>query len=154
MATVNRKTARGALATLFTAALVGDSLPCKTVLGYRPSELRIENAQTPLVFICSAATEDDIGGPVLQDTSFVYDVHSIVRYSDGGDWNEDDAEDALDDIECLVRGTVNANRAADNWNRLEYLGSTNAADLDFDLGGITYRHEIIRLRARYMGNRS
>lgn len=154
MATANRKTSRAALQVLLEAALVGVGLPCQVVYGYRPANDRVESSATPFAFVCSAGTEDDFGNTILQDTAFVFDVHSIVRYSDGVAWNEDDAEDALDDIECAVRDMINDNRHATNWAHLEYLGSTNAADLDFDLGGQTYRHEIIRLRARYQGNRS
>lgn len=153
MATANRKTARGALATLLTSGLVGTGLPCKAVFAYRPAIDRIQALQTPFVFITSASTGDDFGHAVLQDTTFAYDIHSIVLYSDGASWNEDDAEDALDDIEAIVRSTVNANRSTANWNHLTYSGDTNAADLDFDLGGLTYRHEIIRVAARYQGNR-
>ena len=154
MATENRKTSRKALATLLGAALVGDGKPCSTVFSYRPAIDRIQTITTPFVFVTSASTEDDIGHSVLQDTTFIHDVHTVVLYSDMNTWQEDDAEDSLDDIEAIVRDVVNANRSATQWAQLEYRGPTNAADVDFDIGGLTYRHEIIRIAARYQGNRS
>ena len=146
--TTNRKAARQKIATDLAGVLVGTGKPAQAVLNHRPFQI----TKTPLVFVTSAATEDNSPNHAVENVYFDYDIHTICLYSDEVAWHETNAEDALDDIEQIVRAYCRANRTLSGyWSHLQYDGPTNAADVDFDVDGVNFRHEIIRVRVHVEG---
>lgn len=140
--TINRETIRDALTTILTTALVGAGKPAQAVYGYQPADFR---GQSPVVTISS--------GPIMRPpmtiagnaVECILDIHVFVLYDDGGTWNEDDAEDRLDLIECTIADTLQTYRRHPNyWQRAVYEGETETGSLA--IGGDEYRIERIRVR--------
>jgi hypothetical protein len=68
-------------------------------------------------------------------------IHVFVLYTDGDAWNEDDAEDRLDDIEQKIADLIEANQTTDNWQAISY-AERSACD-SVEIGGDEYRRETI-----------
>jgi hypothetical protein len=141
MASVSREVARDALTTLLDAALVGVGLPVQAVYGYQRGDFQ---GQSPVVTVSSGPIMRELQsmGACWTDTLQLY-VHVFVLYSDEDSWGEDDAEDALDDIEALVADVVLANRSTANWDSLRYAEETQPGGVE--IGGVEYRYEFIPL---------
>lgn len=134
----NRETARDALVTLLNTALVGSGLPASVVYGYQVGDF---GGLSPVVVVSSAGSERNdltsLGGMV----TFRYTIDVFVTYTDGGSWQEDDAEDRLDLIEKAIWDTCQANQVATNWQSLDYDGKTQCDSMI--IGGQEYRVERI-----------
>ena len=149
MTTMNRETARDALTTLFSTALVGTGKPAQSVFGYLPGDFG--NA-SPVVALGSAGTEPEQRAVTSrQKNNFYFNVYVFVAYAVAGTtWGEDDAEDRLDLIEKTIRDTIAANRSTANWAFIEYEGRSS---VDSSIvGGVEYRREIIPIRIEVYDN--
>lgn len=146
MTTTNRETVRDALAVLLEAALVGSGKPAQAFYGYPVGDF---GALSPVVTLASAgSSRKRLTVSDLERATLRFDVHVFVLYTDKADWNEDDAEDALDLIEKAVYEVVGntANQAGANpWTILEYDDAMTVVDWT-EIGGHPYRYEIIPLR--------
>jgi len=151
MTTISRAVARAKLAADLKEVLVGTNLPLADFYAYRVSA----PVPAPLGLITSAATQQDATTANCQHTTFTYHVWLIAPYSDvhlGGTWTEEDAENALDSAEALVRNYVKNNRHLGGyWDNIEYAGPSDA-DLDFNGDdGLAYRAERITLNVLITG---
>lgn len=133
----SRETARDALVTLLTAALVGVGLPVKTVTGSK-----VENLQglTPLVSVLSAGTLRERLTFQGDSATFSLEVQTWVLQSVAG-WTNAQAEDALDRIESLIAGVYEAARGTAVWEIIEYAGTTTVFEMA--VAGIPYYLERI-----------
>lgn len=116
MSSTSRETARDALVTLLTTALVGPGLPAKTVTGAKVTSLK---GLTPLVSILSAGTLRERLTFQGDKPTFYLEVQVWVRQACTG-WTNAQAEDALDTIESLIAAVIEGNRATAEWEALEY----------------------------------
>lgn len=137
--TTNRKTLRANLAALLTQ----EATSAQVVYGYGATRF---DAQTPVIAITSAASERErltMRGSRLTAT---FDVHVFVLHSDGGSWAEDDAEDAIDDIEQQIASACDKYPTwVGKWGLLRYDGPTDARDL-VKIEGVDYLHETITIQ--------
>lgn len=138
----NRETVRDAFATLLQTALVGTGKPVQEVLNYRKGELE---GKSPVVQVSSYGSDrrrmTTAGGRTI-----VYLLVGIfVLYAlEDGTWTEAQAEDALDLIESLIAGVVDANQATANWNALEY--DSRSERMDVAIGGQEYIVEAVTVK--------
>lgn len=148
MTSSTRETARDALTTLLQAALVGAGLPAQSVYGYQIGDFE---GASPVVTVSSGPNRRELQrmGPCWTTTTTLH-VHVFVLYSDGDTWGEDDAEDALDDIEALIADVVLANRSTANWDKLSYAEATQPGGVV--IGGLEYRMEYIPLQCELREN--
>ena len=142
MATATRKAVRQQLATLLTAELVTAQSLVQAVYSYRIGDFQ---GQSPVVVVSSGGSQRI---PLtFEGTKPTYQilVHVFVVYStEDGTWTEEDAENALDDIEEAISGVIAANDALDNyWISLGVNGKSVADSVE--IGGVEYRREIIEL---------
>lgn len=121
----NRETARDALATLLTAALVGAGLPVKTVTNSNVKELE---GLTPLVGVLSGGTMRERLTFQGDEATFYLEVQVFVLQAGTG-WTNAQAEDALDRIESLIAGVYEDNRGTANWAVLEYDGRSTVIEI-------------------------
>lgn len=133
----SRETARDALVTLLTAALVGTGLPVKTVVGSKVKKLE---GLTPLVSVLSSGTERVRLTFMGDHPIFDLTVQSWVL-QEGTGWTNAQAEDALDRIESLIAGVYEDNREVDEWSVIEYSGKTRVIEVTSD--GRLYYVELI-----------
>jgi hypothetical protein len=144
-ASTDRETVRDALTTLLTAKLVGTGKPVKAVYNYRIGDFQ---GQSPVVTVSSEGSlRSPAGeGADIWHNLFYLAVHTFVLYADPGTgWGEDDAEDALDDIERLIADVVMDNDDATYWGHLAF-DSRSMRD-DVAIGGDDYVREIVTIRA-------
>lgn len=135
-----RKDIRGHLQTLLQAGLVGEDKPVQVVYGGQIADFQ---KQSPVVVIASAGTERRRwtfqGGRALH--RFTIYVFVLYKDEDAG-WDEEDAEDLLDDIEEGIAGILEANAGkCDYWQSLAYDGASECAGVP--VAGEEYRVETI-----------
>ena len=138
----SRETTRDALVTLLAAALVGTGLPCKTVIGSKPAQLK---GKTPLVSMLSGGSLRERMTVSGDKATFYYALHVWVQQSTTG-WTNAQAEDALDTIESLIAQTFETNRKSSSWSVLSYESRTTVADVEFE--GERYYLERIPVAAK------
>ncbi|MBU6360209.1 MAG: hypothetical protein KGS46_09300, partial [Chloroflexi bacterium] len=80
---------------------------------------------------------------------FYFNVHVFALYSDGASWNEDDAENAIDDIEAAVSRVISINTTTNNWANIVITERTVADSVE--IGGIEYRREVIPVQVTVFG---
>ena len=132
-----RETARDALVTLLTTALVGAGLPVKSVSGSKVTSLE---GVTPLVVVLSKGSSRDRMTFQGDRAIFSFSVQVWVLQS-GTAWAYADAEDALDEIEALIAAVFQDNDGTANWEILKYDGSTAVAEVA--VAGVPYYIESI-----------
>jgi len=135
-----RKTARLKLAELLGAALVGDGLPAQAVYPYQVGDFA---GQSPVVVVASGPADHQTNGFGCVRASFQLLVFVFVAYAAAGGWTEADAEDALDDIEAIIAGVIEANGRSEAWDKIAYSGPTQPDPVV--IGGVEYRRELIAL---------
>jgi hypothetical protein len=142
MAQPTRETARDALAALLTSSLSG---VCQAVYAYQVGDFE---KRSPVVVItgASAQRERESYGGTYWATTFRYDIHSFVLYTQGTTWTEADAEDAIDDIEQAIAGMVDSNTSGTIWDYLSFAGETQMDSVI--IGGEEYKHERIPVQVR------
>lgn len=135
--TANRKTLRAAVATALSYHLPS----AQVVYAYGKAQF---GAQTPVVVVTSAGSERQRISMRETRLTAMFDIHTFVLHRDGASWTEQQAEDALDDLENQIALFVDQNRATESWHDLGYAGATNARDTVV-LEGIAYLHEVVSL---------
>jgi hypothetical protein len=135
-----RKDARLHLAGLLEAALVGNGKPAQAVYPYQVGDFR---GQTPVVVVASGPAEHLPNGFGCSKASFQLLVYVFVAYAAAGGWTEEQAEDALDDIEAIIADVIGANGRTDAWVQIGYSGPTQPDPVV--IGGVEYRRELITL---------
>ena len=143
---VNRKTARDALATLLSAALVGTGKPVATVLSYPPDAF--SGITFPLCYIESAGSDRENDTNTGNKSIFDFDPVVMIPYIDADSGRTaPNPEDALDAIELLIAQTVqnrdNQNVAAWTWVKFREKSKT-----DFVKIGKVYRVEYFFLSVK------
>lgn len=133
----SRETARDALVTLLTAALVGTGLPTKTVTGAKVTSLK---GLTPLVSVLSAGTLRERVTFMGDMPTFYLEVQVWVRQACTG-WTNAQAEDALDTIESLIAAVYQDNRGTANWAALEFNGASSIREVSVG-GGPFYMERL------------
>lgn len=128
----NRKTVRKAL-----AALLGAGVPTlQRVYDYRVGDF---GGQSPVATVSSAGSERERLTFAGSKAGMYFQVDVFSLYSDGGSWGEDDAEDAIDDIEAGIADVVDAYQQTDNWRALGLEGRSQR--IDVVIGGVDYVRE-------------
>jgi len=140
MSTPNRKNTRSALTTLLETALVGGNL-CQAVYGYQPADF---GGKSPVATVSSAGSMRGKQNRGIDKNEFYFNVHVFALYSDGAAWNEDNAENAIDDIEAAVSRVVSINTTTNNWANIVITERTIADSVE--IGGIEYRREVISVQ--------
>jgi hypothetical protein len=140
MSALNRRYSRAALTALLETALVNTNL-CAAVYGYQPSDF---GGKSPVATVSSAGSMRAKQTRGSDRNEFYFHIHVFALYSDGGLWNEDDAENAIDNIEASVSSVVSANTKTDNWANIEMSERTITDSVE--VGGIEYRREVIPVR--------
>jgi hypothetical protein len=138
-----RETARDALATLLSAALVGSGLPAQAFYGYPVADFQ---QQSPVVILRSAGSERTMETMSTRRRSLLhYDIISFTLYADtASNWTEANAEDRLDAIEQVIDETLSANLVnGTTWADIGYEGKSSTGNVT--LGGEQYRYELIPL---------
>lgn len=133
----SRETARDALVTLLTTALVGDGLPVKTVTGSFVENLA---GLSPTVSVLSAGSLREPLTFQGDRATFFLEVQVWVLQAGTG-WTTSQAEDALDTIESLIAVTYEANQRTANWEILQYDGRTTVFEIPHN--GVPYYMERI-----------
>ena len=139
----DRETVRDGLTGLLTTALVGTGLPVQAVLGYRAGTF---DGKSPVVVVSSAGIEHRRMTMAGSLATVYLQVDVFVLYSDEGTWGEDDAEDALDDIEQRIYDVIDANQVNAYWRSIDYAERTQRVDVA--VGGVDYIREVIQVVAR------
>lgn len=138
----SREVCRDALVALLEPALVGAGLPCKTVSGSKQTSLE---GITPLVTVLSAGTNRV---PFTYEGNRPYFDYSIVVWvlqAVEGSWTLAQAEDALDTIEAIIAGVLEANLRTAQWTEIDYSDPSRVADVA--VAGVPYYVEAISVRA-------
>jgi hypothetical protein len=142
----SREATRDALATLLSAALVGSGLPCKTVSA---SKVETLEGATPLVMVLSRGSERVRLTFQGSRATFRYVIQSWVLQSADG-WTQAQAEDAVDSIEALIAGVIEANQAQTNWETLDHDGQSSIVEAV--VAGVPYYVETIPVVASLAHN--
>lgn len=137
MTDTNRKNIRAQFASLLSTAMVGTGLPVQAVYSYRVGDF---GGKSPVVVISSAGAVRSSFTFQGAKPSYRIQVDTFVLYATtDGTWTEEDAENALDDIEKLLADTIAANRANDYWIGIDYVDFSQR--IDVTLGGLDYIRE-------------
>lgn len=136
----SRETARDALVTLLTAALIGEGLPVQTVSGSKVTSLEGIN---PLVAVLSRGSARTPLTTTGDQARFLFTLQSWVLQS-SGDWTYANAEDALDSIEALIAGVCEDNDRTANWELLRYDGPSSIVAVA--VAGVPYYLESIPIQ--------
>lgn len=143
----NRETVRDALATLLQAALVGSGKPVQAVYNYRTGDFA---GASPVVSVFSHGADRRRLTARGSRARFFLQVDIFVVYAlEDGTWTEAQAEDALDAVELLIAGVVDANQVTAYWGALDYVMESTRYDVA--IGGIEYIQEAILLVAEVYG---
>lgn len=141
----SRKDIRAQLKSLLQTGLVGTGKPVQVVYGGQIADFQ---GQSPVVVIASAGSERRRwtfqGGRALHR----FKIFVFVLYKDeAAGWGEEDAEDALDDIEQAIADILDANAGkCDHWKSLLYNGASDCGGVP--VGGQEYRLETISVEAQ------
>ena len=133
-----RKLARSTL-----AALLQTALPDATVLKYRKADPK---GVSPLIMVCSGGTGRDkktLEGSFPAHSLRIYNMVLHSDDSEGSTWNEEKAEDLLDDNEETIASVVDQNQKTAAWKRLVYVDTSIAERVE--IGGVPYLLEVIQL---------
>ncbi len=134
-----RKAARRKLAALLQTALVGDGLLAQAVYPYQRGDFA---GQSPVVCVTSGPANHEPNGFGCDKATFQLLAFVFVAYAvPGTGWTEEDAEDALDDIEAMVAEVVAGNGRSEAWTQIAYAGPTDPQTVV--IGGVEYRRELI-----------
>lgn len=150
MTIINRKTARGQLGTLLSAALVGTGKPAQAVYSYKVSDFQ---GASPVVVVSSEGADRTQATQQLRNnTHFYYNIFVFVLYKDEvSSWTEQNAEDKIDDIEQLIAGVIVDNcYLSGYWNDLSKNGPSTTDIIE--VGGVQYIRESIPVVAQVMDN--
>jgi hypothetical protein len=128
----NRKTVRKALAALITSGVTG----LQKVYDYRVGDF---GGQSPVATVSSSGSQRERLTFAGSKATMAFQVDVFALYSDGGSWGEDDAEDAIDDIEAAIADVVDANQVTANWRALSLEGRSQR--IDVEIGGVEYVRE-------------
>jgi len=146
----NRKTARQALAALFSAALTGSGKPCEAFYRYRAGTF---DGKSPVGVLMSAGSQRpkvSVGVSALREITLYFDLYVFVAYADNSvtpAWTDENSEDKLDDIEKLIADVVADNERNDNWTKLTMGQRSETGEFVSVVGGLAYRREVIPLEA-------
>jgi hypothetical protein len=142
MTTTSRKSAREHLAGQLTGALVGTGKPAQAVYAYRVGDFQ---GQSPVVVVSSGGTLRERFTFKNTRPVYTFTIHVFVLYADeAGTWTEQDAEDALDDIEEIIASTIQANQKSPYWETISFDAPSQTAGVM--VGGKEYRTEVITVR--------
>lgn len=137
----SRKQAREYLAGQLQGALVGTGLPAQAVYAYQVGDFQ---GQSPVVVVSSGGTLRERFTFKGTKPSYTLTVHVFVLYADEtGAWTEENAEDALDDIEELIAGVLAANQRSPYWEAISARAPSQTSSVM--VGGKEYRTEITSL---------
>jgi hypothetical protein len=139
MSVPNRKTTREAFAALLSTALVDTNL-CQAVYEYQPADF---GGQSPVVTVSALGSERARRTQRGSENTFYFSVHVFALYSDGGGWDERDAEDAIDNIEQAIAKVVDDNTTT-AWASIGIDDRTTADSVE--IGGNEYRRETIVIK--------
>ena len=142
----NRETARDALATLISTAMVGTGKPVQAVYNYRPADF---GGQSPVVTVSSSGSQRPRMTFAGGQAHFYLQVDMFVLYNDQASWTEDLSEDRLDLIESTLAGILDANQRYSPW---EAIGFTDRSQrVDVVVGGVEYARETVTIVAEVFG---
>lgn len=136
----SRKDIRAQLKTLLQTGLVGTGKPAQVVYGGQIADFQ---GQSPVVVIASAGTERRRmtfeGGRAVHH----FKIFVFVLYKDAAaGWDEEDAEDKMDEIEDAIAGILDANAGkCSYWQALSYDRASECAGVP--VAGEEYRVETI-----------
>lgn len=132
----SREVVRDAFVTLLEAALVGDGLPVKTVMGSKVETLA---GLTPLVAVLSSGTMRK-RKPIATPT-FYLEIQVWIEQKYPG-WTTPQSEDQLDTIEALIAGVFVDNVGTAEWTSVEYTDRSLISEEPMG-SGVLYYLEII-----------
>jgi len=122
---VSREVTRDALVALFDANAIWNA-----VYGYVPKATTLDG-KWPLLVVTSAGTRQDMLSISNNPTYYTFACVSFVLMDDEASWNEDDAEDKIDEIDKIFRQIIRDNasgnafahsvRFADTQSRTDYM---------------------------------
>jgi hypothetical protein len=132
---MSRETVRKAFATLLESGVT----QAQDVYPYQVGDF---NGQSPVLVVTSGGTERRNLTLRNRIPKYWFDIHVFVLYAEpDASWGEDDAEDALDNIEQAIATIIDANQQTANWSKIDYDGRSKADSLV--IAGTEYRHEVI-----------
>lgn len=152
-----RETHRDYLLSLLQAKLGSGDLNLVADAAFYNHKAGDLQKQSPALVVSSAGTERERvqRGTDEWDTWIYLRIYVFVAYAiEGTEWGEDDAEDALDDIDKAIADVIMDNRSqAQNgsvpWDAIYFDGPSDA-NVDVIIGGDPYRREIIDVKARVL----
>jgi hypothetical protein len=155
MASVSRKAARKALGLLLQYALEGEGKLAQKVYDHLPDDF---GGASPVVCISSSGTAPGgrgIGGTGIAQSKFFFEVMVFTAAPEGALWTDENAQDAQDDIEAVIRDVIRTNTVNDAWSILRFSGqdrSTQVGErsrmLPVKVGGMPYDLESIFVEAQ------
>lgn len=146
MTATSRKTARVALGTLLTNALVGTGKLAQAVYDHPPADI----VESPVVFVRSSGTQTSRKG-IGQTKGFLSFVMEIMVYvaaaNDDSGWTPAAAANTLDDIEADIRNVILTNPTNAAWAHLKpgEMPSQIVRLSASDTGGLPYDVEVIQV---------
>lgn len=141
--TANRKTLRADIKTEFAPEFADLLVTTDDFYAYEPSSY---GGHSPVIFLASAGAEHpEVTKKINSD--FFIEVHMLTLYKDSnGVYTEQQAADALDDLENRLSQTVETKRVvANKWQKLSFEARSFAEPTP--VGGELYLHEVALLRA-------
>lgn len=140
MTVISRKDARNALAGYLSSTLTS----AQKVYAYQVSDF---SQEAPIVYITSSGSDRQLLTGRGFSNAFSLNVHTFVLYPSehtGKNYNEQNAEDILDQLEAQIAQAVLDIRGHSIIKSIQYQEGSNA-DTTVEIGGETYLHEIIPL---------
>jgi len=147
----NRETVRDAFYALLNTALVGEGKPAQVGYNYLKADFQ---GQSPVFAVSSGGRWPSLEAVQSRAKSEVYiNLYLFALYSEqGGAYQEDDAEDALDALEKAAVDVIIDNICVPgSWHQIEYVQPSEPSLIE-SLGGDTYKREVIQLRFRLSDN--
>ena len=145
MTALSRAPIRAAIAALFTAELTGSGKPSQAV--YEQGNPGWQH-EAPVVIVRSSGSRRRgkfVGGSKGQnDFAFALQIY-VPDAKPDGTWTDDQAQDALDELEARAADVVLANRRTADWLYLDWDNDYSAAESGIILNGFTYKRETIIL---------
>jgi hypothetical protein len=134
------------LKTIINDALVSANLvDANAVYGYLPSDFE---GKSPVVTVNSAGSLHQKRTRGGDESSLFFTIHIFALYADvnNHNWQEADAESAIDDIEQKISDALRANERHEQWAELSVIEQTITDSVE--VGGVEYRREVIQIKAR------
>lgn len=137
----SRKAVRHALGALLANAVTA----AQAVYAYQETQLR---GRSPIVSINSASSTRERFTMQGSLATFAFDVHVFVlqRAKDGSWYDNEQAENLLDDIEQQICQAVDENQHGEHWVSLRYAGSSDARE-PVTIEGNIYLYELLQIEA-------